>query len=156
MNKDVTSNSPERGNDDSTQMAPERRKRLRASILARTGGEMFVSRAADQSWRPFLPGVSVRVLHTDAKSGMQTALWKMDPGARIPAHPHGHDEECLILEGALLHRGETFGAGDYMMAPAGSRHATIHAPNGVVMLIRGERVTWRERLFLRAALALGR
>lgn len=156
MNKDARRNSPAREDDDAPQLEPERRDRLRASVLTRTGGEMSVARAAEQPWRAFLPGVSIKVLHSDSRSGVQTAMWKMNPGARIPAHPHGHDEECFILEGELVHRDDTYRAGDYMVAPAGSRHATIYAPEGAVMLIRGEQVSWRERLFLRASLALGR
>lgn len=156
MSKDATRKSPAREGDEANELEPERRDRLRASVLARTGGEMSVARAAEQPWRSFLPGVSIKVLHSDSRSGVQTAMWKMNPGARIPAHPHGQEEECFILEGELVHRGETYRAGDYMVAPAGSRHATIHAPDGAVMLIRGERVSWRERLFLRASLALGR
>lgn len=134
----------------------DKRQSMRERLLERAGREMAVTRACDKAWRPFLPGVRLKVLNSDENAGVQTALWRLDPGARIPAHPHDHDEECYVLEGTLEHRGEHFEAGDYMMAPAGSRHSQISAPDGALMLIRGERVRWHERLLLRAALALGR
>ncbi len=133
-----------------------RRARMRQRLLSSVGGPMAVVRASESRWKRFLPGVSVRVLHEDPEQGTQTALWKMEPGARIPAHPHGCDEECYIFEGSLTHRGERYQAGDYMLAPAGSRHSSIRSPEGVLMLIRGERLSLRERILLRTALALGR
>lgn len=133
-----------------------RKARMRGRLLEKAGRQMAVVRADAASWRSFLPGVDLSVLHVDAEQGTQTALWRLAPGARIPAHPHGQDEECYILEGTLEHRGTTYRAGDYMLAPAGSRHGSISSPNGVLMLIRGEQVCWRERLLLRASLALGR
>jgi len=133
-----------------------KREAMRERLLDRAGREMVVTRREEQRWQSFLPGIRVKILHTDTEAGVQTALWRLDAGARIPAHPHDQDEECYVLEGSLEHRGERFEAGDYMMAPAGSRHSQIRAPEGAIMLIRGERVRWHERLLLRAALALGR
>lgn len=135
---------------------PEKREAMRERLLERAAREMTVTRRDQQSWRSFLPGIRVKVLHTDNETSVQTALWRLDAGARIPAHPHDQDEECFVLEGVLEHRGERFEAGDFMMAPAGSRHSQIRSPDGALMLIRGERVRWHERLLLRAALALGR
>jgi anti-sigma factor ChrR (cupin superfamily) len=137
-------------------LSTERREAMRERLLERAGRDMTVSRAERQQWRAFLPGIRVKLLHCDEAAGVQTALWRMAPGARIPAHPHDHDEECYILEGALEHRGERFVAGDYMVAHAGSRHSQITAPEGATMLIRGEMVRWHERLLLRVALAMGR
>jgi quercetin dioxygenase-like cupin family protein len=137
-------------------MDPDRRERLRGRLLDRAGSAMLVTRDGDSKWQAFLPGIRLKILSTDPTDGVQTALWRLDPGARIPAHPHRRDEECYILEGVLELNGERYQGGDYMLAPAGSRHPSIHSPEGALMLIRGERVSWRERLFLRAALAMGR
>lgn len=135
---------------------PERKARMKRRLLATAGQSMTVVRDRDRDWEKVLPGVFVRILHTDEAAGVQTALWRLDAGARIPAHPHEHDEECFVLEGCLEHRQERYCAGDYMMAPAGSRHATITSPEGALMLIRGEVISWKDRLLLRTALALGR
>ena len=142
--------------DDGGDLDAQRKARMRDRLIERAGQEMSVVRSDDAEWRNFLPGVDLKVLHADDAQGTQTALWRLAPGARIPAHPHGHDEECFVLEGSLEHRGTDYQAGDYMLAPAGSRHGSISSPNGVLMLIRGEQISWRERLLLRASLALGR
>ena len=138
------------------EMDAERRDRLRNRLLERAGAAMQVTRETEAKWQSFLPGIRVKILHSDPSSGVQTALWRLDPGAHIPAHPHSEDEECYVLDGVLELRGERYYQGDFMLAPAGSRHSTIRSPQGALMLIRGERVSWRERLFLRAAVALGR
>jgi len=137
-------------------LEPGRKASLKEELLASADRAMTVVRADREDWQKMLPGVCVRLLHEDPGKGIQTALWRLDPGARIPPHPHQVDEECYMLEGALEHRGERFEAGDYMLAPAGTRHSVIHSREGALMLIRGERLSWKDRLFLRAALTLGR
>ncbi|TVQ36459.1 MAG: hypothetical protein EA370_08195 [Wenzhouxiangella sp.] len=150
-----TSSRPDRAGDIEP-LDARRKERLRAQLLSSVGGEMAVARGEAARWRRILPGVECRLLNVDRESGIQTALWRMAPGARIPAHPHACDEECYIFDGSLVHRGERYTAGDYMLAPAGSRHGSITSPDGVLMLIRGERLTLRDRFLLRAALAMGR
>lgn len=154
-NDEKTSNAPVEAGSDSM-LDPERKSRLKRRLLATAGQSMTVVRGHDRGWERVLPGVYIQVLNSDEKTGVQTALWRMEPGARIPAHPHEHDEECYLLEGCLEHRHERYHAGDYMMAPAGTRHATITSPDGAVMLIRGETISWKDRLMMRTALALGR
>jgi quercetin dioxygenase-like cupin family protein len=152
----MTDNTPAQTTEDDKRLATERKARMRSRLLERAGRDMAVVRGEQQGWQQFLPGVDLKVLHVDRAEGMQTALWRLAPGARIPGHPHSRDEECYVLEGSLEHRGECYRAGDYMLAPAGSRHGSITSAEGVLMLIRGEQVNWRERLLLRASLALGR
>ena len=74
----------------------------------------------------------------DVKAGTETSLWRMAPGARIPAHPHLLEEECLIVEGSLNVDGVAYGAGDYLFARAGDRDPVFHAPEGALLLIRSE------------------
>lgn len=138
------------------QLDQQRKARMRARLLASAGREMSVVRADASGWQRFLPGIRVKLLHVDQQQGIQTALWRMAPGARIPPHPHSKDEECFLLEGSMAHEGKLYRAGDYMLAPAGSRHGAITSAEGGLMLIRGEQVSWRERLLLRASLLLGR
>jgi quercetin dioxygenase-like cupin family protein len=141
---------------DKSRLDAEHKEQLKRELLSRAGREMTIVRGQEREWRKVLPGVFVQLLHEDADSGIQTALWRMQPGARIPAHPHAVDEECFVLEGSLEHREQRFKAGDYMLAPAGTRHSTISSAEGVLMLIRGERVSWKDRMLMRTALALGR
>ncbi len=154
-NGDKTSDAPGETRFDDV-LEPERKSKLKQRLLASAGQSMTVVRGSDQDWERVLPGIYTRVLHCDEAAGVQTALWRMDAGAKIPAHPHEHDEECFVLEGCLEHRQERYHAGDYMIAPAGTRHATISSPDGALMLIRGDIISWKDRLMLRTALALGR
>lgn len=136
-------------------LSEDRKASMKHRLLASVGGDMEVVRGQSARWVSLLPGVRFKLLNSDRKAGVQTALWRMDPGSHIPAHPHTEDEECFIFEGSVEIRGERYRAGDYMLAPAGSRHSRIQSDEGVLMLIRGERLTLRDRLLLRTAVYLG-
>lgn len=135
---------------------PDRKERMRQRLMNTATLEMDVVRTPEQDWEELMPGVNLKMLHADADNGIQIALWRMDPGARLPAHPHHKDEECYLIEGSLEVGNKRYQAGDFMLAPAGSRHGSITSPEGVTMLIRGELLSVQARLLLRAALSLGR
>ena len=56
----------------------------------------------EREWVPLLPGITIKTLLKDAANGAQTTLWRLQPGACVPPHPHSRDEECLILEGSIV------------------------------------------------------
>ncbi|MGH8051270.1 MAG: cupin domain-containing protein, partial [Arenimonas sp.] len=85
-----------------------------------------------------LPGVSIKILREDSTEHSQTTLWRLKPGASVPTHQHSQNEECLILEGSIVHDGTEYFAGDYLLSPTGMRHDHFFAPNGALFLIRGE------------------
>jgi len=91
-------------------------------------------RAEQAPWQAFLPGIDVKVLHTEHTT--ETAIWRMQPGARIPPHSHAQDEECLILEGILLVEHVRYHAGDFLTARAGESDPIFYAPDGALLLIR--------------------
>ena len=113
------------------------RERLRARVLERAAG-IRVIRANDGEWRTVLPGISIKRLNHDAERGTETNLWRLVAGAIIPGHDHRDDEECLVLEGSIVQEGIEYCAGDYLLAPAGSRHAPLHSPAGALLLIRSQ------------------
>jgi len=86
------------------------------------------------SWSPTpFPGIQIKVLYTEATSGMSTVLFKMDPGAVVPFHEHTGLEQTFMLEGSLEdEEGKAF-SGTYVWRPAGSQHIAV-APNGAVFL----------------------
>ncbi len=126
---------------------------LKARVLFAVGDEAAL---LGGRWVWLLPGVRYRLLHRDGPARIQTALWRLAPGARIPGHRHRQDEECEVLAGTLLHRGQRFQAGDSMLAPAGSSHGSIRSPEGALMLIRGEILSMLDRWLLRIAAVLSR
>jgi anti-sigma factor ChrR (cupin superfamily) len=88
---------------------------------------------------PVLKGIAVKRLRMDETS--ETSLWKLDPGATIPAHTHHLDEECLVLSGTIEYAGRSLGTGDYLGALKGEYQDVITSSQGALLLIRGERLS---------------
>lgn len=118
---------------------PEVRKRVLANILHRAAAPvMQVIRQNEGVWRNILPGVSIKLLREDVAELSQTTLWQLQTGATVPRHQHSQDEECLVLEGSIVHAGIEYFPGDYLLSPAGMTHDNFVAPAGALFLIRGE------------------
>lgn len=115
------------------------RSRMRAGIMAKFAKPgMRVLRKDEGQWQPLLPGIHIKTLRRDPVAGTQTTLWRLDPGARVPAHPHAKEEECLLLEGSIVQDGVEYLPGDYLLAEVGMHHAPFDSPGGALFLIRGE------------------
>jgi quercetin dioxygenase-like cupin family protein len=90
------------------------------------------------TWKPFLPGVSIKVLHRHGD--MMSYLLRMAPGAVIPAHRHPYEEECVVLEGSL-HIGDVrLSAGGFLLVHEGVLHDELVAEeDGATLYLRGAR-----------------
>lgn len=88
-------------------------------------------------WKEAFPGVSIKVLYFDKEAGLVTTLIRMSPGARIPEHIHPRTEQCLVLEGTIVHDGKRYGPGDFTYALAGSVHPELTSEGGSLFLIVG-------------------
>jgi anti-sigma factor ChrR (cupin superfamily) len=80
------------------------------------------------------PGCEFKPLMVDAKSGLATLLFRMEPGAVLPDHEHVLIEQTYVLDGSLADKegrdaGIEVKAGEFVWRPAGSRH-TAWAPKG--------------------------
>ncbi len=95
-------------------------------------------RAVDMKWVGAGPGVEIKVLRRDLERGDQTVLIRMQPGAVVVSHRHTQEEECLVLEGAVLIGDHALHTGDMHVAKPGVRHEAIRAPQGALLLIRSE------------------
>lgn len=124
---------------DAAPLSERARQRLRERLLSRAEAEAKAQRAP-APWVPTFEGVEVQTLRFDPQTQQQITLWRLAPGARIPRHTHSAREECLVLEGAILHAGQRHPAGDFLVADAGSRHQPFDSPEGALLLIRGEPV----------------
>jgi anti-sigma factor ChrR (cupin superfamily) len=128
-------------------LSPERRAALGQQLMQRCASPgTAVLRADEGEWIQFVPGIRVKTLRFDAQAKTQTTLWRLDPGARVPRHPHQQHEECLVLEGSILHAGQEYHVGDFLLASPGSRHRPFDSPRGALLLIRGEPVPKLGRL----------
>lgn len=127
--------------------APEVATRLRGRVLAEAASPRTrVLRAQEGEWRPLVPGILIKTLRRDEAEGTQTSLWRIAPGASVPPHPHSREEECLVLEGSVVHRGIEYFPGDFLLAAPGERHAPFTSPRGALLMIRSELVPDPARL----------
>ncbi|MGH6727436.1 MAG: cupin domain-containing protein [Pseudolabrys sp.] len=90
---------------------------------------------AEMPWQDTrFPGCKIKSLLFDAKSGVATMLFKMEPGAEIPDHEHVLIEQTYVLEGSLVDKegpdtGTVVKTGEFVWRDPGSRH-TAWSPNG--------------------------
>jgi anti-sigma factor ChrR (cupin superfamily) len=89
---------------------------------------------ASLPWMPSrYPGVEIKVLMEDKASGLLTALFRWEPGSRLPFHEHVEIEQTYVLEGSLEDDEGEVTAGNFVWRPAGSRHEARSA-NGALIL----------------------
>lgn len=108
------------------------------SRVADAASLMSVVRADEGAWLSLLPGLSIKFLRVDARARSQSSLWRLDPGAQIPEHPHSADEECVVLEGRVQFGGRDYTRGDFLLARAGLHHDRFDCPDGALLYIRSE------------------
>ncbi|MBS0468409.1 MAG: cupin domain-containing protein [Proteobacteria bacterium] len=110
---------------------------LRESAIApRPADAPFTVRDADAGWPEFAPGIRRRVLWQ--RDGQAALLYHAQRGAAVPQHTHGHDEECLMVQGELFLDDLLLQEGDYQLAPAGTGHHITETDTGVVIYAHGD------------------
>lgn len=103
---------------------------------AAVAAQRTLVRDAEAGWPEFAPGIRRRVLWSAA--GQAALLYRADAGASVPEHSHGHDEECLMVQGELFLDDVLLQAGDYQLAPAGTGHRITETDTGVVIYAHGD------------------
>ena len=93
-------------------------------------------RDGDAGWPEYAPGIARRVLWQ--RNGQAAMLYFAQPGAQVPNHAHGHDEECLMVQGELFLDDLLLRVGDYQLAPAGTGHRITETDTGVVIYAHGD------------------
>lgn len=137
---------------------PERVAALRERVLARARRERepestsppapgmvdhLTIRGVEGIWVPLLPGVSMKLLREDETT--RSYLLRMEAGARLPAHGHDQDEECMVLEGDVWLGDIHARAGDYHLARQGLPHGTLRSDAGCLLFLRGQKEYRRAR-----------
>jgi anti-sigma factor ChrR (cupin superfamily) len=91
---------------------------------------------ANLTWAPLdFPGVSMRVVHEDKKSGGMTVMTRLEPGASIPAHIHNKaDETVFVISGDFIEENVEYGPGSFFAAAAGVPHGPHRSSKGCVVL----------------------
>ena len=91
-------------------------------------------RSGTGQWIDFLPRVQIKLLHFDGR--YNSVLLRMAPGGSLPAHSHGDDEECMVLEGEVYLGDIRVKAGDYHLALKGSHHGELRSDTGALLFLR--------------------
>jgi hypothetical protein len=107
-----------------------------SSLPAKVGDRAFTILDREAGWPDFAPGLQRRVLWQ--RDGQAALLYFAQAGAQVPRHTHGHDEECLMLQGELLLDDVMLQPGDYQLAPAGTGHHITETDTGVVIYAHGD------------------
>lgn len=107
-----------------------------SAARAQPGDAPFTLRDDGAAWSDFAPGIRRRVLWQ--RHGEAAMLYHAQPGASVPDHDHGHDEECLMVEGELFLDDVLLQPGDYQLAPAGTRHRVTETDTGALIYAHGD------------------
>src|SRR5262249_27623429 len=90
----------------------------------------------EDDWSPHpVPGIRMKVLSINRRTGFATLLLDVQPGTRFPAHHHGGDEECYVISGAILTLGRRLGPGDFVHADYGTDHGELWTDVGARVLL---------------------
>ena len=112
--------------------------RLARRIAAETGHEPVSSpprRRAQAEWEEAAPGISVKLLATDAENHRVTMLVRLAPGTDYPPHRHGGLEELHLLDGELMIDDRKLHPGDYSRAEAGSVDRRVWSETGCTCVL---------------------
>ena len=112
--------------------------RLARRIAAETGGEPVPPaprRPADADWEEVAPGISVRLLATDAENRRVSMLVRLAPRTDYPPHRHAGTEELHLLDGELMIDDRRLRPGDYCRAEPGSVDRRVWSETGCTCLL---------------------
>ena len=85
------------------------------------------------SWTPSqFPGIETKVLWSEP-GGRSTILFKLAPGAVVPAHTHADVEQTWVLSGTFEDDEGSATTGHYIWRPEGNHHEA-RSPTGAVIL----------------------
>jgi anti-sigma factor ChrR (cupin superfamily) len=120
-------------------LSPEVAARIRQRLLERVAqaqaGHLTVH-AGVGGWKPFSPGVTIKILHRDG--AIMSYLLKLAPGASLAPHRHPLDEECVVLEGILrIGQDLVVDAGGFHLAHRDTLHGAITSEGGATIYLRG-------------------
>ena len=79
------------------------------------------------------PGIEHKVLWADPLTGRSTILFKLAPGAIVPAHDHTDIEQTWVSSGSFEdHEGKAL-PGHYIWRPAGNRHEARSVDGAIIL-----------------------
>ncbi len=114
---------------------PGVKRRLLERVVQPSEGFVFrFERDAD--WVPHpVPGIRMKVLALNKRTGYATLLLDVEPGTRFPPHHHTDDEECYLVSGSAYSFGRRLGPGDFLHADADTDHTELYTEEGCRVIL---------------------
>jgi len=112
--------------------------RLARRIAAETGKAPVSPaprRPAEAEWEEVAPGISVKLLATDAENHRVSMLVRLAPGTDYPPHRHAGIEELHLLDGELMIDDRKLHPGDYSWAEAESVDRRVWSETGCTCVL---------------------
>ncbi len=86
-------------------------------------------------WQIGGPGREVLPLYGEDGYPEGIRLVRLAPGTEVPEHDHPGGEEVFVLEGGIEDEDGTYGKGDWLRSPPGSRHS-VRSEQGCLMYVK--------------------
>ena len=90
---------------------------------------------AELEWEKVAPGISVKLLATDAEKRRVSMLVRLEPGTNYPPHLHAGLEELHLLDGELWINERKLDPGDYNRAESGTADRRVFSETGCTCLL---------------------
>ena len=112
--------------------------RLAQRIAADTGAAPVLPPAPqwrEPDWEQVAPGISVKMLATDAEKHIVSMLVRLVPGGEYPPHSHAGVEELHLLDGELWIDERKLYPGDYNRAEPGTGDKRVWSETGCTCVL---------------------
>jgi anti-sigma factor ChrR (cupin superfamily) len=112
--------------------------RLAQRIAAETGAEPMLPAPqpwTEPEWKEVAPGISCKLLATDAQRDRVSMLVRLAPGADYPPHRHAGVEELHLLYGELMIDDRKLHPGDYNRAEPGTADHRVWSETGCTCVL---------------------
>jgi anti-sigma factor ChrR (cupin superfamily) len=93
------------------------------------------ARYEEPQWAEVAPGISCKLLASDAQTGMVSMLVRLAPGVAYPPHTHASFEELHLLDGELWIEDRNLVPGDYNRAEAGTSDSRVWSETGCTCVL---------------------
>ena len=113
--------------------------RLAQRIAEDSGGEPSPAPEArwveEPAWKDVAPGISCKLLATDAANGRVSMLVRLAPGVAYPPHSHAGIEELHLLDGELWIEDRKLCPGDYNRGEPGTGDSRVWSETGCTCVL---------------------
>jgi hypothetical protein len=91
--------------------------------------------AEEPDWNEVAPGISCKLLATDATTGCVSMLVRLAPGVAYPPHTHAGIEELHLLDGELWIDERKLFPGDYSRGEPGTGDSRVWSETGCTCVL---------------------